>query len=70
MLPTCGRKSADSSQQKSKKSVGSYDRPNLNPTKYLTDNKFGLLIDLRSIAVTTMHGSGQRLVNKKDGVQL
>ena len=55
---------------KSRKSVGSYDRPNMNPTKYLTDNKFGLLVDLRSIADTTMHCSGQRLVNTKDGVQL
>ena len=55
---------------KSKKSVGSYDRPNMNPTKYLTDNKFGLLVDLRTTADTTMHGSGQRPVNTKDGVQL
>ena len=50
--------------------MGSYDRPNMNPTKYFTDNKFGLLVDLRSIADTTMHGSGQRLVNTQDGVQL
>ena len=53
---------------KSKKSVGSYDRRNVSLTKYLTGNKFGLLVDLRSIADTTMHGSGQRLVNTKDGV--
>ena len=39
-------------------------------TKYLTDNKFGLWIDLRSMADTTMHGNGQRLVNTQDGVQL
>ena len=39
-------------------------------TKHLTGNKFGLLVDLRSIADTTMHGSGKRLVNTKDGVQL
>ena len=55
---------------KSKKSVGSYDRPNMSLTKHLTGNKFGLLVDLRSIADTTMHGSGKRLVNTKDGVQL
>ena len=35
---------------KSKKSSGTYDRPNMNLTKYLTDNKFGLFIDLRSMA--------------------
>ena len=38
--------------------------------KYLTSNKFGLWIDLRSMADTTMHGNGQRLVNTQDGVQL
>ena len=44
--------------------------PNMNLTKYLTDNKFGLFVDLRSIADTTMHGNGQRLVYTQDGVQL
>ena len=39
-------------------------------TKYLTANKFGLWIDLRSMADTTMHGNDQRLVNTQDGVQL
>ena len=38
--------------------------------KYLTNNKFGLWIDLRSMADTTMHGNGQRLVNAQNGVQL
>ena len=38
--------------------------------KYLTDNKFGLWIDLRSMADTTMHGNGQRLVDTQNGVQL
>ena len=33
-------------------------------------NKFGLLIDLRSMASQEMHGSGTRLVNTTDGVQL
>ena len=46
------------------------ERPNMTLTKYLTDNKFGLWIDLRSMADTTMHGNGQRLVNAQDGVQL
>ena len=39
-------------------------------TKYLTDSKFGLWIDLRSMADTTLHGNGQRFVNTQDGVQL
>ena len=43
---------------------------NMTLTKYLTDNKFGLFIDLRSTADTTMHGNGQRLVNTQDGIQL
>ena len=55
---------------KSKKSGGTYDKPNMNLTKYLTGNKFGFFIDLRSMADTTMHGNGQRLVYTKDGVHL
>ena len=39
-------------------------------TKFYTDNKFGLLIDLRSMASQEMHGTGTRLVNTTDGVQL
>ena len=38
--------------------------------KFFTKNKFGLLIDLRSMASQEMHGSGTRLVNTTDGVQL
>ena len=38
--------------------------------KFLTENKFGLLIDLRSMASQEMNGSGTRLVNTTDGVQL
>ena len=49
---------------------GSRGQPNMTLTKYLTANKFGLWIDLRSMANTTMHGNGQRLVNTQDGVQL
>ena len=55
---------------KSKKSSGAYDRPNMTLAKYLAGNKFGLFIDLRSMADTTLHGSGQRLVNTNDGIQL
>ena len=42
----------------------------MNMQKFYTDNKFGLLIDLRSMASHEMHGSGTRLVNTTDGVQL
>ena len=42
----------------------------MNSKKFYTDKKFGLLIDLRSMADPAMHGSGTRLVNTKDGVQL
>ena len=45
-------------------------RANMNLTKYLTDNKYALWIDLRSMDDTTMHGTGQRLVNTQNGVQL
>ena len=38
--------------------------------KYYAEDKFGLLIDLRSMASQQMHGSGTRLVNTTDGVQL
>ena len=38
--------------------------------KFYTENKFGLLIDLRSMASHEMHGSGIRLVNSTDGVLL
>ena len=44
--------------------------PNMTLAKYLAANKFGLWIDLRSMADTTMHGNGQRLINTQDGVQL
>ena len=38
--------------------------------KYLTNNKFGIFLDLRSMAGTNMHGSGQRLVNSENSVQI
>ena len=43
---------------------------NMNLTKFYTGNKFGLLIDMRSMASQAMHGSGTRLVNSTDGVKL
>ena len=42
----------------------------MNLKLFLAGNRFGLLIDLRSMADRTMHGSGTRLVNVTDGVQL
>ena len=38
--------------------------------KFFAEDKFGLLVDLRSVASQKMHGSGTRLVNTTDGVQL
>ena len=38
--------------------------------KFYAEDKFGLLIDLRSMASQEMHGSGTRLVNTTDGVRL
>jgi len=37
---------------------------------FLAGNRFGLLIDLRSMGDRTMHGSGTHLMNTTDGVQL
>ena len=42
----------------------------MNLKLFLAGDKFGLLIDLRSMADRTMHGSSTRLVNTTDGVQL
>ena len=38
--------------------------------KFYTEDKFGLIIDLRSMASHKNHGSGTRLVNSNEGVQL
>ena len=42
----------------------------MNLQKFYTDDKFGLLIDLRSMASQEMHGSGTRLVDSTDGILL
>ena len=47
-----------------------YKPQHMTLEKFYTKNKFGLLIDLRSMASQEMHGSGTRLVNSTDGVQL
>lgn len=41
----------------------------MNLRKFYTDDKFGLLIDLRSMPDQAMHGSGTRFVNTNVGVQ-
>ena len=55
---------------KSKKNGAGIYSPNITLAKYLTSNKFGFFFDLRSMAGTNMHGSGQRLVNSENGVQI
>ena len=47
-----------------------YKLQHMTLKKFYTNNKFGLLIDLRSMASQEIHGSGTRLVNTTDGVQL
>ena len=42
----------------------------MTPKLFLAEDRFGLLIDFRCMADRTMHGSGVRLVNSTDGVQL
>ena len=42
----------------------------MNLKLFLTGDRFGLLIDLRSMADRTMHGSGTCLVNTTNRVQL
>ena len=44
--------------------------PYITITRHLAVNKFGFFLDLRSMAGTNMHGSGQRLVNSENGVQI
>ena len=44
--------------------------PYITITRYIAYNKFGFFLDLRSMAGVNMHGSGQRLVNSENGVQI
>ena len=43
---------------------------NMNLQKFYAKERFGLLIDLRSMKSQKMHGSGTRLVDSTDGIQL
>ena len=47
-----------------------YKPQHMTLKKFYTGNKFGLLIDLRSMASQEMYSSGTRLVNTTDGAQL
>ena len=42
----------------------------MNLKMFLSGDRFGLLIDLRSMADRNMHGSGMRLVDTSSGIQL
>ena len=42
----------------------------MDATKFYTGDNFGLLVDMRTMSDHDMHGSGKRLVNTTDGVQL
>ena len=42
----------------------------MDVTKFYTGDNFGLLIDMRTMADQEMHGSGRRIGNSTDGVQL
>ena len=47
-----------------------YKPQHMNLQKFYTGDKFGLIIDLRSMESQKLHGSGTRIVNSTDGVQL
>ena len=46
------------------------ENSSLNATDFYTGDRFALFIDLRSMKENNLHGSGLRLVNTKEGVQL
>ena len=46
------------------------ENSSLTSTEFYAGDRFGLFIDLRSMEDNDLHGSGMRLVNTKDGVQL
>ena len=71
MLYNNGIESMDAWKQVSRFFMKGKHKPqHMTLQKFYTENKFGLLIDLRSMASQEMHGSGTRLVTTTDGVQL
>ena len=71
MLYNNGIESEDAWRQASRFFMKESHKPqHMTLQKFYAEDKFGLLIDLRSMASQEMHGSGTRLVNTTDGVQL
>ena len=71
MLYNSGIESRDAWTQVSRFFMKEKHKPqHITLKKFYAEDKFGLLIDLRSMASQEMHGSGTRLVNTTDGVQL
>ena len=71
MLFNNGIESRDAWRQVSRFFMKEKHKPqHMTPQKFYTKDKFGLLIDLRSMDSQEMHGSGTRLVNTTDDVQL
>ena len=71
MLCNSGIESEDAWRQASRFFMKQEHKPqHMTLKKFHAEDKFGLLIDLRSMASQKMHGSGTRLVNTTDGVQL
>ena len=46
------------------------ENSSLDATDFYTGDRFALFVDLRSMKENNLHGSGLRLVNTKEGVQL
>ena len=71
MLYNNGMEDEDAWRQASRFFMKEKHKPqHMTLNKFCAKDKFGLLIDLRSMASQEMHGSGTRLVNTTDGVQL
>ena len=71
MLYNNGIESEDAWRQVSRFFMKEKHKPqHMTLQKFYAEDKFGLLIDLRSMASQKLHGSGTRLVNTTDGVQL
>ena len=71
MLYNSGIESEDAWRQASRFFMKEKHKPqHMTLNKFYAKDKFGLLIDLRSMASQEMYGSGTRLVNTTDGVQL
>ena len=49
---------------------GRWSSPHMIHKTFYIEDKFGMLIDFRSMAGQAMHGSGLQLMNAEDGIQL